>query len=82
MGIPLVAPEITVQQADGPSGQILELYPYLNNLCLQLMKYGVFRERAKKMPPFFKKLQIKGITEKLVEPDKAVSYTHLTLPTT
>ena len=70
MGIPLVAPEITVQQADGPSGQILELYPYLNNLFPRLMKYGVSRERTKKMPPFFKKLQMKDIIEKLVAPDK------------
>ena len=38
------------------------------------MKYGVSKERTKKMRLFFKRLQIKDITEKLVELDKVYMF--------
>ena len=63
-----------VQQADGPSGQTLELFISLNNLSQQQMKYGVFKVQKKKTLHYFKKLQTRGTIEKQVEQGKVSTY--------
>ena len=49
-----------VQQADGPSGQTLELFISPNNLSQQQMKYGVFKVQKKKTLHYFKKIANEG----------------------
>ena len=63
-----------VQQADGPSGQTLELFISPNNLYQQQMKYGVFKVQKKKTLHYFKKLRTRDIIEKQVEQGKVSMY--------
>ena len=63
-----------VQQADGPSGQTLELFISPNNLSQQQMKYGVFKVQKKKTLHYFKKLRTRDIIEKQVEQGKVSMY--------
>ena len=63
-----------VQQADGPSGQTLELFIFPNNLSQQQMKYGVFKVQKKKTLHYFKKLRTRDIIEKQVEQGKVSMY--------
>ena len=63
-----------VQQADGPSGQTLELFISPNNLSQQQMKYGVFKAQKKRMLHYFKKLLTKDIIEKQVGLGKVSMY--------
>ena len=63
-----------VQQADGPSGQTLELFISPNNLSQQQMKYGVFKVQKKKTLHYFKKLRTRDIIEKQVEQGKVSIY--------
>ena len=63
-----------VQQADGPSGQTLELFISPKNLSQQQMKYGVFKVQKKKMLHYFKRLRTKDIIEKQVEQGKVSIY--------
>ena len=63
-----------VQQADGPSGQTLELFISPNNLSQQQMKYGVFKVQKKKMLHYFKRLRTRDIIEKQVEQGKVSMY--------
>ena len=63
-----------VQQADGPSGQILESFISPNNLSQQQMKYGVFKVQKKKTLHYFKKLQTRDTIEKQVEQGKVSTY--------
>ena len=63
-----------VQQADGPSGQILELFISPNNLSQQQMKYGVYKVQKKKTLHYFKKLRTRDIIEKQVEQGKVSMY--------
>ena len=63
-----------VQQADGPSGQTLELFIYPNNLSQQQMKYGAFKVQKRKTLHYFKKLRAKDIIEKQVEQGKVSIY--------
>ena len=62
------------QQADGPSGQTLELFICPNNLSQQQMKYGVFKVQKKKTLHYFKKLRTRDIIEKQVEQGKVSMY--------
>ena len=63
-----------VQQADGSSGQTLELFISPNNLSQQQMKYGVFKVQKKKTLHYFKKLRTRDIIEKQVEQGKVSMY--------
>ena len=63
-----------VQQADGPSGQTLELFISPNNLSQQQMKYGVYKVQKKKTLHYFKKLRTRDIIEKQVEQGKVSMY--------
>ena len=63
-----------VQQADGPSGQTLELFISPNNLSQQQMKYGDFKVQKKKTLHYFKKLRTKDTIEKQVEQGKVSMY--------
>mgnify|MGYP004347440585 FL=1 len=63
-----------VQQADGPSGQTLELFISPNNLSQQQMKYGVFKVQKKKTLHYFKKLRTRDIIEKQMEEGKVSMY--------
>ena len=63
-----------VQQADGPSGQTLELFISPNNLSQQQMKYGVSKVQKKKTLHYFKKLRTRGIIEKQVGQGKVSIY--------
>ena len=63
-----------VQQADGPSGQTLELFISPKILSQQQMKYGVFKVQKKKTLHYFKKLRTRDIIEKQVEQGKVSMY--------
>ena len=63
-----------VQQADGPSGQTLELFISPKILSQQQMKYGVFKVQKKKTLHYFKELRTRDIIEKQVGQDKVSMY--------
>ena len=63
-----------VQQADGPSGQTLELFISPKNSSQQQMKYGVFKVQKKKMLHYFKRLQTRDIIEKQGEQGRVYMY--------